>query len=146
MELKNLALISIISLFLISGFIVSVTAENSYDDKYIDGLNVSFDLDQSLKDAKLENKTIMIIFDQSSCVYCDMLKENTLTDSKVQEAINEKYIPAIVDINKNPMIASNYDVYGTPTVVFVSGDEEFVYQIDGYLDPEEFLDELKQIE
>lgn len=146
MELKNLALISIISLFLISGFIVSVCAENSYDDKYIDGLNVSFDLDQSLKDAKLENKTIMIIFDQSSCVYCDMLKENTLTDSKVQEAINEKYIPAIVDINKNPMIASNYNVYGTPTVVFVSGDEEFVYQIDGYLDPEEFLDELKQIE
>ena len=106
MELKNLALISIISLFLISGFIVSVSAENSYDDKYIDGLNVSFDLDQSLKDAKLENKTIMIIFDQSSCVYCDMLKENTLTDSKVQEAINEKYIPAIVDINKNPMIAN----------------------------------------
>lgn len=146
MELKNLALISIISLFLISEFIVSVSAENSYDDKYIDGLNVSFDLDQSLKDAKLENKTIMIIFDQSSCVYCDMLKENTLTDSKVQEAINEKYIPAIVDINKNPMIASNYNVYGTPTVVFVSGDEEFVYQIDGYLDPEEFLDELKQIE
>ena len=136
MELKNLALISIISLFLISGFIVSVSAEKSYDDKYIDGLNVSFDLDQSLKDAKLENKTIMIIFDQSSCVYCDMLKENTLTDSKVQEAINEKYIPALVDINKNPMIASNYNVYGTPTVVFVSGDEEFVYQIDGYLDPE----------
>lgn len=146
MELKNLAIISIISLFLISGFIVSVSAENSYDDKYIDGLNVSFDLNQSLKDAKLENKTVMIIFDQSSCVYCDMLKENTLTDSKVQEAINEKYIPTIVDINKNPMIASNYNVYGTPTVVFVSGDEEFVYQIDGYLDSVEFLDELKQIE
>jgi thioredoxin-related protein len=44
------------------------------------------------------------------------------------------------------MIASNYNVYGTPTIVFVSGDEDFVYQIDGYLDAEEFLEELNQIE
>ena len=146
MELRNLVIISIITLFLISGIIVSVSSENTYDDKYIDGLNVSFDLEQSLNDAKLENKTVMVIFDQSSCVYCDMLKENTLTDSKVQDIINEKYIPTIVDINKNPMITSKYNVFGTPTVVFVSGDEDFVYQIDGYLDSEEFLDELKQIE
>ena len=146
MKLKNLAIISIITLFLIGGFIVSASADNAYDDKYIDGLNVSFDLEQSLEDAKLENKTVMVIFDQKSCVYCEILKENTLTDSKVQEIINEKYIPTIVDVNKNPMIASNYNVYGTPTVVFVSGDEDFVYQIDGYLDAEEFLDELNQIE
>ena len=146
MKLKNLAIISIITLFLIGGFIVSASADNAYDDKYIDGLNVSFDLEQSLKDAKLENKTVMVIFDQKSCVYCEILKENTLTDPKVQEIINEKYIPTIVDVNKNPMIASNYNVYGTPTVVFVSGDEDFVYQIDGYLDAEEFLDELNQIE
>ena len=146
MKLKNLAIISIITLFLIGGFIVSASADNAYDDKYIDGLNVSFDLEQSLEDAKLENKTVMVIFDQKSCVYCEILKENTLTDPKVQEIINEKYIPTIVDVNKNPMIASNYNVYGTPTVVFVSGDEDFVYQIDGYLDAEEFLDELNQIE
>ena len=146
MKLKNLAIISIITLFLIGGFTVSASADNAYDDKYIDGLNVSFDLEQSLEDAKLENKTVMVIFDQKSCVYCEILKENTLTDSKVQEIINEKYIPTIVDVNKNPMIASNYNVYGTPTVVFVSGDEDFVYQIDGYLDAEEFLDELNQIE
>lgn len=146
MELRNLIIFSILTLFLISGFIVSVSAENAYDDKYIDGLNVSFDLEQSLKDAKLENKTVMVIFDQKSCVYCEILKENTLTDSKVQDLINEKYIPTIVDVNKNPMIASNYNVYGTPTIVFVSGDEDFVYQIDGYLDAEEFLDELNQIE
>ncbi|WP_407463240.1 thioredoxin family protein [Methanobrevibacter sp.] len=139
-------IISIITL-LICGFIVSVSADDDADDdKYIDGLNVSFDLEQSLKDAKLENKTVMVIFDQKSCVYCDILKENTLTDPKVQDAINEKYIPTIVDVNKNPMIASNYNVYGTPTVVFVTGDEDFVYQIDGYLDAEEFLDELNQIE
>ncbi|MBO7211602.1 MAG: thioredoxin fold domain-containing protein [Methanobrevibacter sp.] len=141
-----MAIISIITLFLIGGFIVSASADNAYDDKYIDGLNVSFDLEQSLEDAKLENKTVMVIFDQKSCVYCEILKENTLTDPKVQEIINEKYIPTIVDVNKNPMIASNYNVYGTPTVVFVSGDEDFVYQIDGYLDAEEFLDELNQIE
>ena len=88
MELRNLVIISIITLFLISGIIVSVSSENTYDDKYIDGLNVSFDLEQSLNDAKLENKTVMIIFDQSSCIYCDMLKENTLTDSKVQDIKN----------------------------------------------------------
>ncbi len=146
MKLKNLAIISIITLFLIGGFIVSASADNAYDDKYIDGLNVSFDLEQSLEDAKLENKTVMVIFDQKSCVYCEILKENTLTDPKVQEIINEKYIPTIVDVNKNPMIASNYNVYGTPTVVFVSGDEDFVYQIDGYLDAEEFLEDLNQIE
>ncbi len=147
--MKKYALISILAIFLVSGLIVSVSAADSYgnnyggyDSNFIDGLNVSYDLEQSLKDAKLENKTVMVVFDQDSCGYCDMLKQDTLSDSDVQKIINENCIPVIIDINKDYEIASQFDVFGTPLIIFLDGDGKELHRIEGYVTPDEFLSEV----
>ena len=140
--MKKFFIISIITIFLVCGALASVSAENTYDDSLIDGLNVSYDLSESLNDAKLENKTVMLVFDQDSCIYCEMLKEGTLSDSDVQKEINEKFIPVIIDINKDYDTADKYDVFGTPLIVFVDDSGDEIGRIEGYVDSSEFLQEI----
>ena len=146
--MKKYALISILAIFLIACSVVSVCAAdgygNEYDSNFIDGLNVSYDLSQALDDAKADNKTVMVVFDQDSCSYCDMLKEDTLSDSKVQDIINRNCIPVILDVNRDYEIASQFEVFGTPEIIFLNGDGEELHRIDGYVTPDEFLREVRE--
>lgn len=143
--MKKFLIISIMTIFLVCGALASVSAENTYDDSLIDGLNVSYDLSESLNDAKLENKTVMLVFDQDSCIYCEMLKDGTLSDSDVQKEINEKFIPVIIDVNKDYDTADKYDVFGTPLIVFVDDSGDEIGRIEGYVDSSEFLQEINNL-
>jgi thiol:disulfide interchange protein DsbD len=86
-----------------------------------------------------------LIFDQDSCYYCDLLKQDTLSDLEVQEILNNDYIVADVDINREASLAAEYQVFGTPTMVFLECDANQIYSIEGYVPADEFLDDLKGI-
>ena len=63
-----------------------------YVDDFIDGLYFCNDLEYAFKEAKAHNRNVMIIFDGAACIYCEYLKEGTLTDPSVQKEINENNI------------------------------------------------------
>jgi thioredoxin-related protein len=50
-----------------------------------------------------------------------------------------------VDINREASLAAEYQVFGTPTMVFLDGDANQIYRIEGYVPADEFLDDLKGI-
>lgn len=89
------------------------------DDTPIQGLNVTTDIEGAFNASQSQNKNLAIIFDQDSCVYCDMLKEDVLSNADVQKQLNENYVVLLVDINENPDFAAKYNVVGTPMVKFV---------------------------
>ena len=64
---------------------------------------------------------------------------------EVQKALNESFIVVMVDINKNPDLASQYHVFGTPASVFLNGNGSEIHRIDGYVGASEFLSELRKI-
>lgn len=116
-----------------------------FDDSTIQGLNITTDIDDAFDASESENRTLMIVFDQDSCVYCDIFKSEVLSDSDVQSELNENFIVLIVDINENPDIADKYDIYGTPSIQFVGSDGKNIEKIDGGPDVDEFLDIIKGI-
>ena len=116
-----------------------------FGDTQIQGLNITTDVDGAFNDSHSQNKTLAIIFDQDSCVYCDMLKDNVLSDKDIQKELNENFIVLLVDINKNPDIAQKYNVYGTPTIQFLDSNGNEVNKIEGYVESDEFLDNIKEI-
>lgn len=125
-------------LIILSIFAVAVStnfAENS--------LNNATDFQKAIDDAKTQNKSVMIVFDQKNCVYCDMLREDVLSNDTVISKLNEGYITVFVDINENPQLASQFKIYGTPTVVFLKSNQSEIQRIEGYVDADEFLDILK---
>ena len=116
-----------------------------FDDTQIQGLNVTTDVDGAFNVSHSQNKNLAIIFDQDSCVYCDMLKDDVLSDKDIQKELNENFIVLLVDINKNPDIAQKYNVFGTPTIQFLDSNGNELNRIDGYVESNELLDTIKEI-
>jgi thioredoxin-related protein len=116
-----------------------------YVDDFIDGLYFCNDFEYAFKEAKAHNRNVMIIFDGAACIYCEYLKEGTLTDPSVQKEINEKNILLITESSESPELFQQLDVYGTPTTVILDPDGNELGRIDGYEPPEEYLRDLKEI-
>ena len=116
-----------------------------YEGSYIDGLYFCNDLKQAFKDAKAHNRNVMIVFDGAACIYCDYLKEDTLSDSTVQKEINDNYIILITQTSESPELTSQLNIYGTPTTVVLDEDGNELGRIEGYETPEEYLAHLKEI-
>ena len=142
--MKNLKIYFITFLILVAA--VSTSAVFSEDTFQIaDGLNATSNITQALDNATLENKTVMLVFDQDSCYYCDLFKNDVLSDENVQKELNEKYIVAVSDVNQEPQLAGQLRVVGTPTIVFLDSNASEINRIDGYLPADEFLDVIKEI-
>ena len=116
-----------------------------YVDDFIDGLYFCNDFEYAFKEAKAHNRNVMIIFDGAACIYCEYLKEGTLTDPSVQKEINENNILLITESSESPELFQQLDVYGTPTTVILDPDGNELGRIDGYEPPEEYLRDLKEI-
>ena len=132
----------ILAIFLMMTLTLAVSAYE-VDDTFINGLNTTDDVSDVL--GQKQDKNVMLIFDQDSCVYCDLLKENVLSDSNVQKELNSNYIVVIVDINKYPDVAAKYNVFGTPTTVVVNSTGDEIYRLEGYVESDEFQNALKEI-
>lgn len=87
----------------------------------------------------------MIVFDGAACIYCEYLKEDTLTDSAVQKEINDNYIILITETSESPELSSQLSVYGTPTTVIFDENANELGRIEEYETPEEYLAHLKEI-
>ena len=134
----------IIIAILMFGLVLSVNATD-VNDNPVEGLNTNNDIKQAVDDAKLQDKNVMVIFDQKNCVWCDILKSETLNNSQVKEKLNQKYICVFVDINKNPQLASDYSVHGTPLMIFLNKDSDELSRIEGYVTADELLNKLEEI-
>ena len=142
--MKNLKIYFIAFLILVAA--VSTSAVFSEDTFQIaEGLNATSNITQALDNATLENKTVMLVFDQDSCYYCDLFKNDVLSDENVQKELNEKYIVVVSDVNQEPQLAGQLRVVGTPTIVFLDSNASEINRIDGYLPADEFLDVIKEI-
>ena len=124
---------------------VSVSAVFSADSPIVDGLNSTTNFTQALNDAGVQNKTVLLIFDQDSCYYCDLLKKDVLSNANVQKQLEKDFIVVDIDITKQPQIASKYKVMGTPTSVFLDSKGNEVQRIEGYVSAGEFLNLIKEI-
>lgn len=138
-------IIIIILLILAGTFILYALSDNTSDEQITDGLNTTTNFKQALNDAKTQNKKVLLIFDQDNCYYCDLLKEDTLSDLEVQKILNKYYIVVVLDVNKESKLAAEYKIYITPNLIFLDKNNKEIHRINGYVPANEFLDTLKEI-
>ena len=77
---------NMVMLILIITTIISVNAVSSEGDTH-NLLNASDNYTQALENAKIENKSIVLLFDQKSCSWCEAFKRNTLDNEEVVEKV-----------------------------------------------------------
>jgi len=100
-------------------------------------------LDQAYKNAKEQNRPMLIFIASSRCYYCDQMKKNTLADPAVMADLQSGFVPIIVQASKYPTLMRKLGVRRYPTTLIVSPEAKIQDVIDGYVKPREFRHRLE---
>jgi thioredoxin-related protein len=100
--------------------------------------------DAALKRAKKEKKNIMLVLVSNYCPWCLKFEERVLLKKDVNTMIHKKYIPLIINKDKEPF-PKRFDKAFTPVVHFIDYKTEQSYaSVAGYHNRDEFLYLLKK--
>ena len=86
-----------------------------------------------------QGKNIFLYFGADWCTYCRKLKQTTFKDKAVLAYLAENFISIEVDTDKDPDIATRWQVKGLPTLWFLEPDGSRIDRIPGYLDADQML-------
>lgn len=68
-------IVGILIVCLVVTISISSVTSAIFNDEIVNALNSTSDINQGLNDAQSQNKSVLLIFDQDSCYYCDLLKQ-----------------------------------------------------------------------
>lgn len=132
-------IVGILVLFLAVIIASGCTQDKTTNQNQLSSLNQNSDLNAALEEAKKTNKSILIDFYASWCPACQALDEDTLSDPRVQEKLRESYVFVKIDIDQDPNLASQFKIYGVPTLVFLDTNGQETKRREGYVTPDELL-------
>ena len=105
----------------------------------------SKDLDTAFILAKKEHKNIMVLVEGENCRWCKKLKHRTLSDEAVEKKL-EKFVTVKV-MREDPSAMSLLpEVKGVPTIFFMNEDKAISDEILGYVNVEDFISYINDIE
>lgn len=111
----------------------------------------AIDIDQAIKDAAKDAKTVFVFLHRSDCGYCESMLEFTLDDDPVKKMLEEKFVYIHINIDEKDDVSYKdftgngkafaqyigYDMY--PTSLFFDEKGNMVFPIPGYQEEGEFL-------
>ncbi len=139
---KALIIIGII----FTGIIAAYAVLSSGSEETTTAENVDIDWHTELKSALAEaqntDKPVFVDFYTTWCYYCKELDETTFSDPRVQEKLAKNYVVAKIDADKNSNLASNYGIYGYPTLLILNSNGQEINRIEGYVDADNLLNQI----
>jgi thiol:disulfide interchange protein len=105
-------------------------------------------LDRAQKTAAKEKKVVFVDFYAEWCGPCQEMLHTTYRDRQVV-AQSRKFVPVLINVDKQPKLAEKYGVEAIPTVVFLDARGKVLRKETGYHEAREFLkmtnEVLKQV-
>ncbi len=104
--------------------------------------------DAGLEKAKKDKKLVMVDVYTDWCGWCKKLDKDTYSNKDVEDKLAKNFIAVKLNPEKTPQgakLARQFGTTGYPHVVFLSADGNKVFEINGYLPPQQFLKELDKV-
>lgn len=101
-----------------------------------------------IKQAKAENKIVMIDVVRTGCHYCEAMEKAVFDDTDMARYIEKSFVPVQINIS-NEKLPLGLHVSMTPTFIFVSKNKNVLKKVHGSWNQEDFtsiLDGMKKYE
>lgn len=98
--------------------------------------------EEALKASDKENKLIFLDAYAHWCGPCKIMASKTFTDKEVGDFFNANFINYKMDMEKHedgPRLSRKYGLTAYPTLYFINGKENVVYQTLGYHKPNQLI-------
>lgn len=102
-------------------------------------------LKEAAKQARAEEKPMLIQIGASWCGFCHKMERETYKDSKVVKHVNSCFVPIHVDADVHTELVEAVGVSGLPTTVILSPQLKIVKKISGYVAANEMQGHLNKI-
>ena len=102
-------------------------------------------VEELLKQARRENKALVLEFSGKFCAACVRLENETLEDPKVQAAL-KKVIFRKIMVEEDRDAATQFDVHAIPQLRFITPGGEVVAQDKGVISVETMLGHLRDLD
>lgn len=91
--------------------------------------------------SKQENKPVFLLAYASYCAACRKMKKSVFSDKEIGDLFNKSFINAQVDIEskEGKLIVKDYEIAGTPTLLFLSSDGQVINKASGFYSKEELI-------
>lgn len=128
--MKTWILFFLIALGLQAGSIEDFAKINGYETSY----------EKALAKATVENKPIMLVMVTHYCPWCRKYEKNTLTKKSVIALVSKKYVPLILNREKQ-QFPKKFDTPRIPTTFFIDAkDERLIYSEMGFKTKSGFME------
>ena len=101
--------------------------------------------DDVFKQAKAQNRFVLLDLEAVWCHWCHVMDENTYKDPAVLRLLRSRYIAVKVDQDSRPDLSNRYEDYGWPATVVFNGDGQEIVKRQGYISPDEMSSLLQAI-
>jgi thiol-disulfide isomerase/thioredoxin len=98
--------------------------------------------EEALEQAQIQEKVIFVDAFTTWCGPCKRMSKNVFTKKEVGEFFNNNFINMKIDMEKTPgrKFQQKYPVQAYPTLYFIGGDGEVVYQTKGARQADQFIE------
>ena len=94
---------------------------------------------------KQAGKKVFLYIYSNNCPYCDLMAQNTFSNSAVIAYLNQHFISIKVNSDEEKGIARRYKIRGNPTNLFITKEFDTIGSLPGYIPPADMLNILKYI-
>ena len=151
--IKSLIGIILLALTIFTGF-KAYESTNSKSTVQEIGVNWSKDYDQALKQAKEENKLLLLDFWANHCTICKAIDKKIFDTQTVAQGLDKQIIFAKVDCtsSSNPdcsKLKQKYQVFAQPAILIINPEKETIikkWSSEPYkMTPQEFVNAVKNL-
>ncbi len=94
--------------------------------------------EEGLREAKQQNRTLMVYFWTIWCIYCEKYHTEVFSRPDINAILAERFVRVAVDMDVNKRDTRRFGVQAPPYIVFLTPDERVIMRVPGYVPADEF--------